>query len=358
MVEKLSKSDDLILTANFEFEFESYYKEDLTEFNEEFSYSKDLCQSFCMLEHVFYNVIYDERYDLKTKNFYTNDKKSPCLIKLEQLFYTENVKKKMIEYAIKSAYGMVKSDLEKEEMHEQLVKEWKKELKRIDKKIYNTLRFGNNTANKIYRLKRYRKRKSIIQKKIDAPYSSKRTFGSKSIRQRIDSIYQRVINEKIAKATKSHFAEEKKKNKHITWDEVKQKYFNVTLTQEEIAEVAAEKERLKEEFKNKRYGKFCSLGYAAEWGNRFFRLVKDEDDDCDTDDKKKEKKNNIYVLFCPDKKRHIKLRITNTNGYDDLLETMYNMANICQVPLTYTLDLYKRELHISYNPIILYGREK
>ena len=94
MVEKLSKSDDLILTANFEFEFESYYKEDLTEFNEEFSYSKDLCQSFCMLEHVFYNVIYDERYDLKTKNFYTNDKKSPCLIKFEQLFYTKNIKKK------------------------------------------------------------------------------------------------------------------------------------------------------------------------------------------------------------------------------------------------------------------------
>ena len=343
MSSKVSKSEELNLTVNFEIEFDSYYSKDLTKYTEEFASVEDLCRNYCSLEHVFYNKIYDERYDLKSKHYYANEKSSPCNLILDKLFYSESIKKKMIEYAIFEAYSMVESDLEKEEQHEQQVKEWKKDLEEIDKKIYNTEKFAK-TANKFHRLEKYRKKKSAIQKKIDTPYSSKRIFGTKEIKFRLDSILHRALNEKKAKKTKAAFNEEKKKNKYITWDKVKQKFSNVCLTEEERSEVLKEREILLEEFRQKRYGHFCSYGYAAEYGNRFFKLYKDENGE-------------TYILFCPDKKIHIKFRITNANGYDELLKTMFDRANICQVPLTYRLNLYKKEIHISYNPIILYGRE-
>ena len=68
------------------------------------------------LTHVFYNILFDERYELNSVNFYYTDKSSPCLKFMLTCSPLTSmcIDKKTLEYIIKDAYGMVKSDLEKE----------------------------------------------------------------------------------------------------------------------------------------------------------------------------------------------------------------------------------------------------
>lgn len=209
----------------------------------------------------------------------------------------------------------------------------------------NIRRSAKNAQHCSDRIDKLEYKRKNIQKKIDTPFSSKRVFGSKSLRQRIDSIMHRALNTKKNNLTRETYNREKKFNKHLKWNDVKKRFSDVKLTLDEIRDVMREKEELKKQFRQTKYGQIVIYGAAAEKGNRYFKLDINE-------------KNELILLFCPNKKTHIKMRLRDTEGYDGLVRKLYNMANMCQISLTYTLDIYKKEIHISYNPIDLYGREE
>ena len=337
------------LTAMFDIELVSgIINRNIVSVEDAFNFVVEICKEFCVSEHIFYDIIYKDKDDLQSGRFYSYEKKSPCLLKFDNMFYTEHINKKILEYIILESYSMVKSDIEKEKQHEEQVKADKEELEELEKKIYK-ISHRSSSVRRMNRLNRLLRKKARLQKRIDTPFSSKRVFGGKSLYRRINRFFLTEKNKKINKIAKEVYEKERKTNKNLTFSEVKSRYTYVSFTSEELNELNEKKQELINEFKHKRYGHFKSYGDAAKQGNRFFRIGKAINTDNEAE---------YYIIFQPNRNVKIKFRITSLHGYDSLIEKMYQMARVSQVPLTFNLQIYENQIQISYDPVKLYGREE
>ena len=274
------------------------------------------------LTHIFYNILFDERYKLMSESFYYTDKKSPCLkfmFKCSPLT-SMYIDKKKLEYIIKDAYGMVKSDLEKEKQHEEQIKQWVKELDETEKDIKAALEKLHEKSTR-KRLKNYKSllyEKSYLQSRIDSKFSARRIFGSKELQQQASNA---EINARKEKAMRTHRSLE-----------------DTYLTDEELAEIKEFQKQKIEEYKAKKYGTYKTQGDAANHGNRYFRL-----------------ESNFDIIFKPDKNTKIRLRPTNSRGYERLLQKIYELTKDNKISLAVTLNTYNHTIAISYNPKDVFG---
>lgn len=169
---------------------------------------KQYSRSYSTLTHVFYNILFDERYALNSESFYHTDKNSPCL-----KFFTFKsspltsmlVNAKLLEYIIKDAYGMVKSDLEKEKQHKEQIIQWKKELEETEENIKNTReKLHEKSSRKLLKkIKSLYFEKEYLQSRIDSKFSARRIFGTKELQRQISSAEINARKEKAKRTNRS-----------------------------------------------------------------------------------------------------------------------------------------------------------
>ena len=155
----MNNNSDIDLSLLFEFVLQSELenKKDVAKTQQE--QMNKYSSAYSSIVHVFYNMIYKERFELNSKTFYYTDETSPCLIWFDtKCSYRDLIPAKVLEYAIKDAYGMVKSDKEKDIQHLKQVEVWKERLSTV----YDNIKKVKQKINEHRSRKKLKKLRSLI----------------------------------------------------------------------------------------------------------------------------------------------------------------------------------------------------
>ena len=320
----MNNNSDIDLSLLFEFVLQSELenKKDVAKTQQE--QMDKYSSAYSSIVHVFYNMIYKERFELNSKTFYYTDETSPCLIWFDtKCSYRDLIPAKVLEYAIKDAYGMVKSDKEKDIQHLKQVEVWKERLSTV----YDDIKKTKQKINEHRSRKKLKKLRSLINevnylnKKIHQKFSSRRVFGTKKLMLEINNA---EINARKQKALKTNRSLQ---DTYLTENE-----------KEEVKKYKLEKQIL---YNQKRTGIFKTIGNAQYHGNRYFELTDDP--------------SVIILKFTKDIRIPIVLK--DLRGYDDVLKRIYEMSINKQIPLTMTLNTKSHTIAISYSATLVYGDE-
>lgn len=320
----MKKKDTLPLTMLFDYELESSRANNEELALEEQSFMEEYSKAYSSCTHVFYNILYPVRFELMSENFYTGDEESPCLKWFNnKCSYKHIIDAKTLEYAIKDAISMVKSDAEKDIQHAKQVEVWKERLKEVNENL-NKVNKKLNEHKKYKLLKKKRSllfERSYLQSKIHQKFSSKRIFGSKRLMLEINNAYSSAL---------------KKKSRDNNY-----KLSETYLTDKERAEIEEYKKNKQKEFRAKKYGIYKVQGDASYYGCRYFML---------TD-------NHHLIIFKPNRNTRIKLWIDDLRGYDELLAKIYELSKNKKISLAFTLNTLDHTIAISYDAKTVYGND-